>query len=67
MNDKQIKAIMRIEAAKIEAMGYEAENTHRLSCGNSIAYGAEAFIALSSRMKSLVASELTTPDTGRGE
>jgi hypothetical protein len=33
-------------AAYIEAQGMIAENAHRISCGNSIAYGEEAFIKL---------------------
>jgi hypothetical protein len=32
--------------ALIEAMGMVAENAHRQQCGNSIAYGEEAFNAL---------------------
>lgn len=32
--------------ALIEAKGMEAENQHRLACGNSVAYGKEAFDAL---------------------
>lgn len=33
-------------AAMIEAMGMQAENQHRLNCGNAVAYGDEAFNAL---------------------
>ena len=35
-----------ILAAKITAMGMEAENQYRVDCGNSIAYGDEAFFEL---------------------
>lgn len=36
-------------SALIEAMGMTAENRHRLSVGNSVAYGEEAFQAVIER------------------
>ena len=35
-----------VACALIEAKGMEAENQHRMNCGNSIAYGMEAFEGL---------------------
>jgi len=45
MNDTQKLCfiISQCTYAIIEAWGMQAENTHRLDCGNSIAYGDEAF------------------------
>ena len=40
-----------IAVAQIEAMGMVAENTHRVQCGNSIAYGEEAFQAVIQRLE----------------
>lgn len=42
-----------ILAAHARVQGMAAENQHRLSCGNSIAYGEEAFSAEASQMEEL--------------
>ena len=50
--DKRIglEALLTIRA------GYEAENTHRLNCGLSIAYAADAFIELAEQIRALKAN-----------
>ena len=40
-------------AAHARVQGMVAENQHRLDCGNSIAYGEEAFSAEASTMEEL--------------
>ena len=40
-------------AAHARVQGMVAENQHRLDCGNSIAYGEEAFSAEASTMEDL--------------
>lgn len=47
--DKRIE----LEALLTIRAGYEAENTHRLSCGHSIAYGADEFTDLAKRIMAL--------------
>lgn len=46
-------------AAYIEAQGMIAENTHRISCGKSIAYGEEAFMKLRDRLAAFMDSSST--------
>lgn len=47
--DKRIE----LEALLTVRAGYEAENAHRMACGHSIAYGADAFIDLAKRIMAL--------------
>jgi len=44
---------LELEALITEREGYIAENLHRQLCGNSIAYGADAFIDLADRIRAL--------------
>lgn len=46
MTDEQKAAYIMAQAAAAMAAvaGMQAENAHRISCGQSIAYGEEAFI-----------------------
>ncbi|MFM7010331.1 MAG: hypothetical protein ACKO0Z_13545 [Betaproteobacteria bacterium] len=48
MSPEQAAAFVTAQAAALncEVQGMIAENAHRLSCGNSIAYGADEFHAL---------------------
>ena len=48
MTDEQKAAYIQamIACVNVEVAAMQAENTHRLNCGNSIAYGEEAFLAL---------------------
>jgi hypothetical protein len=48
-NDTRIE----LEVLITEREGYIAENIHRQLCGNSIAYGADAFNDLADRMRAL--------------
>ena len=56
--DKQIL----LEALITEREGMLAENTHRLDCGHSIAYGDEAFNKLANKMKNLASQPNTSAD-----
>ena len=51
MEDSLKAAILAARAAEVNAIvaGMIAENQHRVACGNSIAYGYEAFEALTSK------------------
>ena len=44
---------IELEVLKTERAGYEAENQIRLSSGEALAYGADAFQELAERMKGL--------------
>ena len=48
-NNKRIE----LEALLTVRAGNEAENAHRLDCGHSIAYGADAFIELADQIRAL--------------
>ncbi len=39
-----------------EVAGMQAENTHRLACGNSVAYGADEFAAVRQQYEALIGS-----------
>lgn len=43
----ELEALLTIRA------GYEAENTHRMQCGHSIAYGVEHFLELAEQIRAL--------------
>jgi len=47
----------KLEALVTEREGMLAENHHRLQCGNSIAYGDEAFDDLAARMRALAETD----------
>ena len=38
--------LAQVALLNCEVAGMQAENTHRLSCGNSVAYGADEFAAV---------------------
>lgn len=39
---------------EVELQGMLAENQHRMNCGNSIAFGEEAFIELKNRFEPVI-------------
>jgi len=50
LNEGQVALIMaQVALLNCERAGMEAENAHRLSCGESIAYGDREFQALHDR------------------
>jgi len=48
MTHAQAAAFVMAQAALLNCRvaGMQAENTHRMNCGNAIAYGEDAFIAV---------------------
>jgi hypothetical protein len=54
---------IQLQALITEREGYLAENTHRIACGNSIAYGAEAFNELAEQIRALDTAELAATDS----
>ena len=49
MNDNQIYVLSQIQCANIECVAMQAENQHRMNCGNSIAYGYDEFMELQNK------------------
>ena len=49
MNNDQIYILSQIQCAAIECAAMQAENEHRISCGNSIAYGYDEFMELQNK------------------
>ena len=48
--------LAQVALLNCEVAGMQAENTHRLSCGNSIAYGADEFAAVRQQYEALIGS-----------
>ena len=46
----------QIALLNCEVAGMQAENTHRLTCGNSVAYGADEFAAVRQQYEALIGS-----------
>lgn len=46
----------QIALLNCEVAGMQAENTHRLSCGNSVAYGADEFAAVRQQYEAMIGS-----------
>ena len=57
-----IRLEIRFEALITEREGMLAENTHRIDCGHSIAYGDEAFFDLAKRICALSDQKPLTKD-----
>lgn len=57
-----IRLEIRLEALITEREGMLAENTHRINCGNSIAYGDESFFDLAKRIRMLSDQKPLTKD-----
>jgi len=53
-----------LEALITEREGMLAENTHRLACGHSIAYGDDAFQELADKIRALGAKAIRNRDQG---
>jgi len=51
--DSDLDERIELEALLTIRAGYEAENNHRMSCGHSIAYGADHFIELAEQIRAL--------------
>jgi hypothetical protein len=57
LRDGEVAFVMaQIALMNCERAGMEAENTHRIDCGHSIAYGEEAFRALHDKYARLIGS-----------
>lgn len=56
MNDDLKAAFINAQASmlQVEISGMLAENQHRIACGNSIAYGEDAFIELQKRYEPIL-------------
>lgn len=48
--------LAQVALLNCEVAGMQAENTHRLSCGVSVAYGAVAFAAVRQQYEALIGS-----------
>lgn len=48
--------LAQVALLNCEVAGMQAENTHRLSCGNSVAYGADEFAAVRQQYEALIGS-----------
>ena len=53
MDAHTVRILGSILAASARVEGMKAENQHRLACGNSIAYGEEAFAIEANHLESL--------------
>jgi hypothetical protein len=60
MTPVTVRYFALISAVNARVAGMQAENQHRLSCGNSIAYGNEAFECEAAYLESLALEVLTT-------
>jgi len=59
MNHHAIANLARILACNARVEGMKAENAHRDACGQSVAYGEEAFLAEANELERLAQDTLT--------
>jgi hypothetical protein len=48
--------LAQVALLNCEVAGMQAENQHRMNCGNSVAYGADQFAAVQQRYEALIGS-----------
>lgn len=57
LRDGEVAFVMaQIALLNCEVAGMQAENTHRLSCGHSVAYGADEFAAVRQQYEAMIGS-----------
>jgi hypothetical protein len=59
LSDGEVAFVMaQIALLNCEVAGMQAENTHRLSCGQSVAYGADEFAAVRQQYEAVIGSNV---------